>query len=220
VPDDTTPQQPAEGSASGDDNPYAAPEQPDATQPQPSTPPPGSPPPSHGQQPGYGQAPQYGPPPGQPPQYGQPQYGQQPGYGQAPQYGPPPGQPQYGQPPQYGQSPPYGPQPGYYPPQPYAGYPTTSGRATAVLICGIASLVLTFSCIGFIPAIVALVLAPGAQRDIEASGGQLTGAGQIRAGKICSWITIGLSLLGLIVLAIFVAWGVSTGDFDTSYDSY
>ncbi|GAB3599467.1 hypothetical protein GCM10027446_31330 [Angustibacter peucedani] len=180
-------------------NPYVQPAQTYGQPPQPTY---GTPPPGYGQPPaapGYGQQ--------QPPP--QPPYG---GYGAPPPppgYGAHPGQPgQPGQPMQYG-----GPPPGYY-------GPTTSGRATAVLICGIASLVLLFSCIGFIPAIVALVLARGAQREIDASGGRLLGEGQLRAGRICSWITIGISALALVGFIIFIVIGVATGGFDssTTYD--
>ena len=104
------------------------------------------------QQPPYPPPPPYGQAPPAPYGYSAPAgaYGQSP-----PQYPPPP--------PPYGQSPAsYGyPAPtGAYGPQPYYG-PTTSGKATTVLVLGIVSLVLMFSCIGFIPAIVALVLAPG-----------------------------------------------------------
>ncbi|MGN6302277.1 MAG: DUF4190 domain-containing protein [Angustibacter sp.] len=135
--------------------------------------------------------------------YGQPQYGQQAPYG---------GQPAYGQPP-YGHQPPAYGQPSY---APGPTGPATAGRATAVLITGIASLVLLFSCIGFIPAIVALVLAPGAEREINASQGRLTGLGQVRAGKICSWITIGVTVIGLLVIVGLFAFRGSW-DNSTSY---
>ncbi len=165
------------------------------------------------------QQPDGSPPPAQP--YAQQPYGQQP-YGQQPY-----GQQQYGQP-GYGQQP--SGQQGY-PPQAYSqqaysqqGYaptgPATAGRATAVLITGIASLVLLFSCIGFIPAIVALVLAPGAEREIHASQGRLTGLGQVRAGKICSWITIGVTVLGLVVLAIVIAFGVARDGGSSTFNGY
>jgi hypothetical protein len=157
------------------------------------------------------------------------------GYGQqAPQ--PPPGQPQYpppygqpGQPaaPPYGQQPPYPPAPAYgqatygypapaggYGPQPYYG-PTTSGKATTVLVLGILSLVLMFGCIGFILAIVALVLAPGARREIEESGGRLTGESQLKAGKITSWITLGLTALAIVVAVVVVLITVSSSESST-----
>ncbi len=166
--------------------------QPDQGQPDQGQPPYGQP----GQQPAYGQPGEQQPPYGQPgqqqPPYGQP--GQQP-YGQPPGYGPPPG---YGQQP-YGQQP-YG-QP-YAPGAPY-GYGQapyqrqTSSKATNVMVLGIVSLVLVWACgIGFIPAIIALVMAGGAEREIAQSGGALQGEGQIKAGRIMSWITLGLAALG------------------------
>jgi hypothetical protein len=178
-------------------------------------------PPAQPGEPGWGQPapeqpgqPPYGQQPAQPPygqQPAQPPYGQQP-YGQQP-YGQQPGQPPYGQQP-------YAPPPGYgygqqppYPAQPYYG-PQTSGRATTVLVLGIVSLVLLFSCIGFIPAIIALVLARGAQQEIAGSGGRLTGEGQVKAGRIMSWITIGITALGLVVFAVVI--GVSTSSSDGS----
>jgi hypothetical protein len=56
------------------------------------------------------------------------------------------------------------------------------------------------------------VLAKGAEREIAESGGALIGEGQVRAGRIMSWITIGLTLLGLAVLAGFIAIAVSSSD--------
>ncbi|MCD9623966.1 hypothetical protein [Rhabdothermincola salaria] len=77
----------------------------------------------------------------------------------------------------------------------------TSGKATAVMVLGISSIVLMCAYgIGIIPAIVALVLARGARREIAASGGWLGGADQIRTGTICAWISVALT--GLAVLAV------------------
>jgi hypothetical protein len=127
---------------------------------------------------------------------------------------PPAGQPGWG-PPAYGQQPPYG-QPGWGPPPGYppAGYPPqTSSKATTVLVLGIVSLVTLWLCgLGFITAIIALVLAPGAAREIAASGGALTGEGQVRAGRIMSWVTVGLTLLGLALFAAFIAIAVSSSE--------
>jgi hypothetical protein len=152
-------------------------------------------PPQHGQQYPYGQQAQ--PPYGQPPQ----PYGQPPAYGQAPQlYG------QHGQPYGAGQ---YG----------YPVAPRTPGRATAVLVCGIGSLVMLFTCgLGFIPAIVALCLAPGARRDIRASNGQLTGEGQVRGGVICSWIAIAITVLFVAVIVGLFAFGSSDGGSSGTVD--
>ncbi len=159
--------------------------------------------------------PQYGQPqPGQAPygqrEYGQPQYEQaQPGqapYGQ-PQYGQPqPGQVQYGEVP-YGQRFPAPQFPGGY-----AAVPQHASRATTVLVLGIASLVLVLSCgIGIIPAVIALVMSGGAKREIEQSAGRLSGLGMVTAGRVTSWITVGLFTVGVIVLALVVASGGSSG---------
>jgi len=123
------------------------------------------------------------PVPGYPPaQYGQPSYGQPP-YGQ-PQYG----QQQYGQP-QYG----------------YGYRPQNSGRAISVLVLGITALVLLCGYgVGVIPAIIALALAPGARREIEGSGGRIVGDGMLKAGVICSWVAVALTVLAVIVIFVFV----------------
>jgi hypothetical protein len=141
--------------------------------------------------------------PGQQPgkQWGQPgQPGQQ--WGQ-------PGQPgqQWGQP---GQPGPYG-QPGY---APYGAPPvTTSSKATSVLVLGIVSLVMLFTCgLGFVTAVIALVMVPGARREIAESGGRLAGESQVRTGAILSWVTLGLTALAVVVLAVVIGVAVSVDD--------
>jgi hypothetical protein len=142
-----------------------------------------------------------------------------------PDFGKPPA-PQQPYPPQ-----PYPQQPYPYPQQPYGqpygGYPSpyglsvppsapTSGKATTVLVLGVASLLLMFMCgIGLITAIVALVLAPGAKREIQQSEGRLTGLGMVSGGVVCSWITIGLVVLIAAVMVLVLAIGASFGDFDS-----
>jgi hypothetical protein len=114
-------------------------------------------------------------------------------------------------PPSLGNPPAYGGPPQAYggPPQAY-GTPNppmtqTSGKATAVMVLGIVSVVLMCGYgIGLIPAIVALVLAPGARREIEASGGRLQGEGQIKAGVICSWVAVGVVALGVLAIVAIV----------------
>lgn len=96
--------------------------------------------------------------------------------------------------------------PGYPPPYPPgAPYPTprTNGRAVAVMVLGIVGLALFCSYgIGIIPAIVALALAPGARREIEASNGWQTGLSQVKAGVVCSWVAVGLGIAAAIALII------------------
>ncbi|MDQ1643679.1 MAG: penetrans ue family 26 [Actinomycetota bacterium] len=80
-----------------------------------------------------------------------------------------------------------------------------SSKATTVMVLGIVSLVLALSCgLGLIPAIVALVMAGGAEREIAASEGALDGQDRIKAGRIMSWISIGfVALAALFVLVVF-----------------
>ncbi|MDX6224114.1 MAG: hypothetical protein QOE64_490 [Frankiales bacterium] len=77
--------------------------------------------------------------------------------------------------------------------------------AVAALICGIASFVVC----PFLPAIAAVILAPGAKRKIQQSGGRLDGAGMATAGQVLGWINIGLSLLVLVVIIIGVTASTS-----------
>lgn len=62
-----------------------------------------------------------------------------------------------------------------------------------------------------IPAIVALVFANKADREIAASNGWLTGGGMVTAAKIVSWINIGLYAalvaVGLLVVVLSVVLG-------------
>ena len=116
----------------------------------------------------------------------------------------------WGQPAPYGQQPqgPYGPY------GPYGAAPvTTSSRSTTVLVLGIVSLVMLFTCgLGFVTAVIALVMAPGARREIAESGGRLTGESQVRTGTILSWVTLGLTALGVVVLAVLIGVAISVDD--------
>ena len=103
----------------------------------------------------------------------------------------------------YGTVPPYGP-----PPQPgqvplaygYPVAPQTDGTAICVLVLAISSFVL----LPVVPAVVALVLAPSAERDIAASGGRLTGESLVRAGRVVAWVHLGLCLGFLVLLLGFL----------------
>ncbi len=68
-----------------------------------------------------------------------------------------------------------------------------------------------------IPAIIALVLAGSAKRNILASGGAKQGLGMVTAAKIVAWANIVVVTLGTIVVIVGVvavghsSVGVSTG---------
>jgi len=109
---------------------------------------------------------------------------------------PPPPAPPYGSAP-----PPYGaPQPGYGAPPPGYGYPgggmavpSSNQKALWSMILGIVSLF----CCGVITGIVAIVLAQQAKKEIAASGGMQTGAGQAQAGFVLGIIGVALTVVGL-----------------------
>jgi hypothetical protein len=165
------------------------------------------------QQPGYQQA--YGaqlPGGGPPTDYRGPRLGE----AQTPQqYGQPAPQ-QYGQP-AYGQQDAQGyGQQGYGQQGPGGYAPPVAGSAQAVLWTGVGSLVLLGTGLGWIAAIVALVLARGAKRSVLDSEGRVRGLGFITGGKVCAWVTLGLTVLGIIAIVVWIAVLGSSGAFDTS----
>jgi len=72
--------------------------------------------------------------------------------------------------------------------------PQTNQKAMWSMILGILSLV----CCGLLAGIPALILGNSAQKEIAASGGAQSGEGMAKAGVILGWISIALSILGLI----------------------
>jgi hypothetical protein len=72
--------------------------------------------------------------------------------------------------------------------------PQTNQKALWSMILGILSLV----CCGLLAGIPALILGNSAQKEIAASGGAQSGEGMAKAGVILGWISIALSILGLI----------------------
>ena len=62
-----------------------------------------------------------------------------------------------------------------------------------------------------IPAVVALVLASSAAKEIEASGGRVQGAGLVTASRIVSWVNIGLWSAMLVIGSFFVVLAVVAG---------
>lgn len=81
--------------------------------------------------------------------------------------------------------------------------PPNSRRAATVGLLGIGSLPgLLFCGLGAFLAVIALVLAPGARREVEASRGALGGLNVIRIARICSIISLGLVLFAVVVIAV------------------
>lgn len=91
-----------------------------------------------------------------------------------------------------------------------AAGPPNSRRATVVAVLGIGSLPgLLFCGLGGVLAVLALVLAPAARREVEASRGAVGGLNLIRVARMCS--VIALVILAVVLLVAVVALIVLTG---------
>ncbi|MDQ1248565.1 MAG: hypothetical protein QG597_2938 [Actinomycetota bacterium] len=96
-------------------------------------------------------------------------------------------------------------------------YPQTSNNAVVALILGIVAWLVC----PIILAIVSLVFASKADKEIKASNGWLTGHGMVLAAKILSWINIGFYiLLGLFFLIVFIVAAASGGLDPDTFPSY
>jgi len=116
-------------------------------------------------------------------------------------------------------SPQPGPPPGeHYQPQ-YAVAPPTNGKATASLVVGVTTLVLSWCCGLGVLGLVAIVLGAKARSEIRRSGGYQGGAGLATAGIATGAVAV---LVGLLVIAaIVVALAHPAGTFigsDTGVD--
>ena len=93
------------------------------------------------------------------------------------------------------------------PPPAYAPMPQTSNSAIIALVLAIVAWVVC----PIIPAIIALVFASKADKEIAVSNGWVTGGGLVTAAKIVSWINIGLYAaivaVGLLVVIIAAVGG-------------
>jgi len=135
-----------------------------------------------------------------------------PGSTDAPGYAGQPGQAsQPGQPGQPGQSE-YPAYPPYPPPPAYGPAPQTSNNAVAALVLSIVSWVFC----PIIPAIIALVFASKARREILASNGWVTGTGLVTSAKIVAWINIGFWAAMTIVWIFILVVALISGAINTN----
>ena len=82
--------------------------------------------------------------------------------------------------------------------------PGSSGKATAALVLGILGLVFC----PLICSVLALVFGYQGRREIDASGGQMSGRGSATAGIVLGWI--GVVIYGIFLLLIVI--GLLAGD--------
>jgi hypothetical protein len=115
-----------------------------------------------------------------------------------PRYGPP-GEQAYEPPPGFG--PPgeqaYEPPPGFG--APHQGPQTTSTKALVALVLAV---IAWTPVVPFIGAVAALFLAPSARREIQASGGRLTGLGLCRAAEVIAWVHLAFLAFAALALAV------------------
>ncbi len=113
----------------------------------------------------------------------------------------PPGPPQPEQP---GYGPQYGPPPGYAPVLP------TNTKATAALITGITTLVLSWCCGLGVFGLVAVVLGMKGRSEVRQSQGTQTGEGLALAGIITGAIAVVVGLLVIALIVVVFATGSAT----------
>ena len=100
-----------------------------------------------------------------------------------------------------GYGPPYGPPP----------MAPTNGKATAALVTGITSLLLSWCCGLGLAGIVAVVLGAKARREIRESGGRQQGDGLALAGIVIGAVAAVLGLLVLVLVVLAVTAGANFG---------
>jgi hypothetical protein len=94
-------------------------------------------------------------------------------------------------------------QPGYQ--APYAAYPPPpAGQTSNNAVVGLILAVVSWVVCPLIAAIVALIFANLASKEIEASGGRVEGQGLVTATRWVAWINIGV-VAAAIVISVFIA---------------
>ena len=102
--------------------------------------------------------------------------------------------------------------PPYPPPPAYGPAPQTSNNAVAALVLSIVSWVFC----PIIPAIIALVFASKARREILASNGWVTGTGLVTSAKIVAWINIGFWAAMTVVWIFILVVALISGAINTN----
>lgn len=89
----------------------------------------------------------------------------------------------------------------------YAPAPPTSTNAIIAFVLSIVS----WAICPIIPAIVALVLAASAQKEIAAGQGRVQGGGLVTAAKVISWINIGFWAAIIVIGGFFLVLALVAG---------
>ncbi|MFI0431890.1 MAG: DUF4190 domain-containing protein [Candidatus Nanopelagicales bacterium] len=92
----------------------------------------------------------------------------------------------------------------------YQAAPQTNNNAIVALVLALVSYVVC----PVISAIVALVFAHKASKEIKASNGWQTGSGMVLAARILAWVNIGLSILGVLIFIAMITIFAASGGLD------
>jgi hypothetical protein len=87
----------------------------------------------------------------------------------------------------------------------------TNGKATASLVTGVASLVLSWCCGLGVVGVVAIVLGVKARNEIRASGGTQQGDGLALGGIVTGIIAVVFGVLILVLIAVALSTGAHFG---------
>jgi hypothetical protein len=79
------------------------------------------------------------------------------------------------------------------------GYAPRQTQTSTMAIISLIASILGFTLLPFLGSIAAVITGSMAKKEIQQSGGALTGEGMASAGLILGWIGIGLGVLGLCI---------------------
>ena len=107
--------------------------------------------------------------------------------------------------------------PAAYPPPAYAAAaPSQPVRTSSNAVVALILAVVSWAVCPIIPAIVSLVFASNAAKEIDASGGRIQGQGLVTASRVVSWVNIGLWSAVIVVGAFFLVLAVVAGGLNDS----
>ncbi len=94
--------------------------------------------------------------------------------------------------------------------------PAATGQTSSNAIVALILAVISWAVCPIIPAIVALVLASNAAKEIASSGGRVQGQGLVTAARIVSWVNIGVWAALLVIGAFFLLLALVVGGLDNA----
>ena len=93
------------------------------------------------------------------------------------------------------------------PPPGYAAVPVTNGKATAAMITGVSTLVLSWCCGLGVLGLVAVFLGMRGRTEIRLSGGTQSGEGLAIAGIVTGVLATLIGLLSVVLVVLVVVTG-------------